>query len=798
MINVKIYIEGKQLNLISDETITLKSSVQNINDISKVFADLTQSFTVPASYENNKVFKHYYNADITGGFDARTKKSAQIYLNTELYKKGKIRLLSTSLENNKIVNYKIQFEGDVINVKDVLGDDKLNDLIFEDLNHEYNSDNIKEGLESSLFTGKIIYPLISPIRRFLYDSSDTVTSNDTQVNIHYNSGIADNSIKYTELKPAIKISEIINKIQDQYNLSFIGDFFVRDYYTSLYMWLNKDEGLLNTTSQTTSNIVNWDGGSSLYVDFTTNTYTPVLSSSAFLSYYVNTLSIVPSVGFEDIEYNIVILKNGIESSRLNNNTGSNNLNFTYYPFITGETLEANYTFFIECASTFTYTAVLNQNKVVEGTPSPTEITTASINTIVGTVEISKQMPNIKIYDFLVGIIKMFNISLTSDIDSNIIWEVLPEWYNKGKVIKNFEKYINVEKTIIKRGSLNNEFVFNFKEPKTLLAEQYNSNNGISYGDLEAKLTDEDGKILDGNKLEIKLPFENIIFERIIDSDTNIFTNLQYGYAVDKELNPVVTDPVLFYNNNLPIENIGFFDDTSTTINLNTSINIPSNNVNISDDTSQTNLFGSEISTYTFSLMNNSLYNRSYKDYVTDMFNNQRRQYINEAEIPAHILTNINLNDRLIILNRRYIINSINSELTTGKTKLELLNDIYNSGDLLTDTFYVTPKINFAKSSLETYTATVYSNKSINITNFDEGNGIFVTINSPQNVQNIATINYTVPANNTGANRIQSILFQDNNSLENVKLLITQQPTESVTFDSTQITFDNNILTFDNG
>ena len=66
------------------------------------------------------------------------------------------------------------------------------------------------------------------------------------------------------------------------------------------------------------------------------------------------------------------------------------------------------------------------------------------------------------------------------------------------------------------------------------------------------------------------------------------------------------------------------------------------------------------------------------------------------------------------------------------------------------------------------------------------------------MENIATINYTVPANNTGANRIQSILFQDNNSLENVKLLITQQPTESVTFDSTQITFDNNILTFDNG
>ena len=59
--NIDIYIEGKRLDLFEDENITINSSVQNINDISKVFTDFSQSFTVPASQNNNKIFKHYYN-----------------------------------------------------------------------------------------------------------------------------------------------------------------------------------------------------------------------------------------------------------------------------------------------------------------------------------------------------------------------------------------------------------------------------------------------------------------------------------------------------------------------------------------------------------------------------------------------------------------------------------------------------------------------------------------------------------------------------------------------------------------
>jgi hypothetical protein len=49
MNKVDLYVNGFRLDLFDDEEITINLSVQNVQDISKVFTDFTQGFTVPAS-----------------------------------------------------------------------------------------------------------------------------------------------------------------------------------------------------------------------------------------------------------------------------------------------------------------------------------------------------------------------------------------------------------------------------------------------------------------------------------------------------------------------------------------------------------------------------------------------------------------------------------------------------------------------------------------------------------------------------------------------------------------------------
>ena len=133
---IEIYIGSERLDLFKDEDVNIKLSVQNIKDISKLFADYTQNFSVPASRTNNAVFKHYYNADISGGFDASLRKSATILLDKEPFREGSVELLSVSLKNGVASSYEIVFFSAGVNLKDLFGEDDLTDLDLSAYDHE--------------------------------------------------------------------------------------------------------------------------------------------------------------------------------------------------------------------------------------------------------------------------------------------------------------------------------------------------------------------------------------------------------------------------------------------------------------------------------------------------------------------------------------------------------------------------------------------------------------------------------------------------------------------------------------
>jgi hypothetical protein len=158
---IQLYIEGQRVELFKDESITITDSIQNVKDIEKVFTAFTQSFSIPASKTNNKIFKHYYNFDITNGFDARKKVAATIELNSMPFQTGKIKLEGVDMKNNKPHTYRITFFGDIVDLKDNLGEAKLSDLNFPtslDLNYDATTIELKLGAAES--GTDIIAPLI--------------------------------------------------------------------------------------------------------------------------------------------------------------------------------------------------------------------------------------------------------------------------------------------------------------------------------------------------------------------------------------------------------------------------------------------------------------------------------------------------------------------------------------------------------------------------------------------------------------------------------------------------------------
>ncbi len=802
---VELFIEGVRIDLSDKEGINIKLNTQDINDISKVNAGYSKDFSVMASKVNNKFFKHYYNADITGGFDARTKKSATIYLDDLFFINGKIRLTSTTLENNLIVSYRIQFEGDVVNVKDLLGDRKLKDLDLSQLNHVYNSQNITAGLYSTNFkNGSVIYPLISSVNRWIYDSSDAFINTENTKNIHYNGSNEEQFIGYEELKPAVRLSDIIEEIQAENGLNFVGDFFNRDYYKNLYLWYSNNEGLIKLDGQSKEYLVDFNNGDTTFVNLTTNILTlewqplgafPLGNEQDALNIRMFMLLDAQS---KETPYNIYVTLNGTEIYREDNLTGDFNVTPKAFDIRREDYETGEVRFYIQSSQNIGFNFDINQKRFTRGVLVDIDVVTnANNNSVVGFVDLQAQAPDIKQIDLVTGLLKMFNIALTAQVDGSILWETLPEWYALGKEFKDFEQYVEVDKTIIKRGKLLNEFKFEYEEPQTILNIQYaknNANNQDPYGDYTKELKDENDNLLDGGKLDIKLPFEQIVYERLRDLATNNSISFQYGLSVDNSLNPVVPKPLLFYNTPNQCPPIGFRTEVGEVFRLIANLNTPNQNLSLTDNSQQSICFNADRSTYNFATMNRSLYNSFYSDYVNDLFSPQRRVYTFDAVIPNFILATINLNDRLIIGNKRYLINSINSNLTTQKTKLELINDIYTAGDLIGSQFYAKPTLINAVVIGGIYQSTIYTNKQTTLTLVDEGNGIFASIEGATTINGIVTKNFNVQGNGTGLQRQMSVLCD--NGTETFKIVILQEGTGTDDFDNTDLKWSNTNVTLD--
>ena len=144
------------------------------------YSQTTRSFSVPANDNNNAIFKHYYDAQIVNGFDARVKVEGRIEIGGVTLKKGKIQLNDVTLKSNVPTDYKLEFFGNTVKIKDLIGDDTLRNLDLSALDHDYTPATIKTGLEDGLFSGAIKYPLVSYNRRFLYNDVEQDTEEKTR------------------------------------------------------------------------------------------------------------------------------------------------------------------------------------------------------------------------------------------------------------------------------------------------------------------------------------------------------------------------------------------------------------------------------------------------------------------------------------------------------------------------------------------------------------------------------------------------------------------------------------------
>jgi hypothetical protein len=633
----------KRIELFNDEKISITSSIQNVNDISKVFTDYSQSFTIPASDNNNEIFRHWYENALDNGFDQRVRYRGYIEIDTQVFRTGLWQLESSTIKNNRVEDYKITFYGVLKSLTDKFGEDKLKDIAeLNDYTINYSGTTVQNKITTTS-DSDILFPLITSNRVWQYGGGGT---NDISQNSHH--------IHYNEISPALKIARIFDAIENKYNINFNGNFLTQSRFTKAYLWLKNKEAFSPLGQKKLIEFTSIVNNSSLTINndnyiLDINEYNNPGSSAYFYNGGAINITLSTSTNWQ-----VTIYKDDVQLY-LQSGTGTN-------VYVGVGDINGTFKVYLSTAQSCTYTGSISTSDTEYDYQNNSQNTFTSSATIIGgsitsNLDLPAFMPDMKVTDFFSGILKMFNLTAFSYDEETYTLEQLENWYYQGN-IKDYSEYC-VSDFEFERIKPYKKVNFNYEKSESLLNKSYSDANQKEYGDLSYPFN------TDGADYSVKLPFENIIFNKFTG------TNLQVGYAIKTDLTPYVPKPIILYQ----YENAScsFYFNDGTTTNHITNYNVMGQDVSYQNQIHTLN-FGVEFSSYTLNTVSNTLFKDYYFDYLNNLYSLKSRMVKVSMRLPYSELLALRLNDRIVIRDKRYIINSFTTDLDTFESKFELIQD----------------------------------------------------------------------------------------------------------------------------
>jgi hypothetical protein len=737
---------SKRIELFNDEKISVTSSIQNANDIGKVFTDYSQSFTIPASKNNNKIFKHWYESEVDNSFEHGKRYDGYIEINTVTFKKGNFQLEKANRKNGMIESYTITFYGNLTQLKDLFKDDKLNTLDYSSLNHTYNSTQVRNRIISSTSL-PVMYPLLGSAKKFEYKTGNTLED------ITLTTG----AVKWNELFPAIKLTDIITFIQNKYGITFTGSFLDLLQWTKLRLYCKNAEKLEVYTAPLKINFNTADadlisnGEVSLTDDWIKtkwNTYPAYLTNATSIKLPIRITPTVSTVKYKLFVYDTI---NGVKKlyNTYSDLIGTQTIYF-YEGIYADDHQVHQFDFYISSESAMTFTSYVDRDYRTGNFYNHKTMYQSTSQTTVSNIPIKDFVPDITVSDFITGLIKMFNLMIVPT--SKTSFELIPlELYYQAGNVNDVTKYIRSEEADIERPKLFKSINFQYEKSSNILNNAFYTINNLEYGDLVLNNDNTN----ENQSYEIKLPFENVLFEK-----TKLY-NFETATFIDKDLKPYTPKPVFIYENGLQsVSSYPIYLTTETTPATMSNYNRFSNEYN-SVPTDFNYLISSNFGEYQSPWYNvnasRGLYYRHYKNYIANLYNPKTRIVKVKAVIPDMVLSTLKLNDRLIIRDKRYIINQFTSDLTTGETDFELIND-YRGADAASTVGY---KFSSSDAIMVDNTAksvdyVIYLNEYDSFDILPDTGNVFVRWSD--STDNIADTNLlvTVDANATGLDRNETI------------------------------------------
>lgn len=252
MIGLRTTISGTTyyVDMFEDVEVKLNLSFAEIQNITLRNSTYSNTFYVPGSKENNKIFQYFFNINAAfTDFDVRRKMDAILTYDGWDLMAGYVRLNFVNIENRNII-YNLTFYSDFGNLVGDIGDKFMRELDLSDLSHPFNTpqvilDSLKDPDlvaptgTTAYETGKTYWLLAN--YGYEYDEDGELNANATPI-IDYQDGgtpgyfdYIGTPVRYYYFKPTIQIKELYEKIFNQAGYEIQSDFFDTAYFKRFYL-----------------------------------------------------------------------------------------------------------------------------------------------------------------------------------------------------------------------------------------------------------------------------------------------------------------------------------------------------------------------------------------------------------------------------------------------------------------------------------------------------------------------------------------------------------------------------------
>lgn len=532
----EVWIENYRLDISNEISSLITFELDNIRNFAERGTSWSKTIVLPGTANNNKLFGHIFqigqsnvhNPDANNvGYNFNASKSARALIFQDQFQtfKGVLRLMQINITNGK-PEYEVAVFGELAGLNVSLSSGKLEDLDFSAYDHPYNETNIVASWDAAPGTG-YFYPLIDY-------GQVSVDKHDWDIRA---------------FRPALFVREYIDKMFTDAGYRWSSALFNTDRFKRLVIPQNKKllSKLQRTDLLDTSITSSQSGVSEIEFDVITSTHFNLSVFNRHINYAFATpisgdMRLRIGGSFRDRDITISLFKNGVSifnQSYVFSGTFANFFSIDqtlHQSFVNGDVYRV--------IITWTDTGGLPGHTI-----SNAQVTVLSDDLIDSPIayntalEVNQMIPkNIRQIDFLVSIVKLFNLYVYEDrFDSRLIY-ITPyvDFYSTSSLDSVDWTYkLNRDKAIkIKPMSELNAKIYSFKyKPDSdyygeLYRRRYNEGYGDYKFDSEFEFSAQEKSLelifsataLVGYNLEDKVI--STLFKKSNDIEESIDTNIR--------------------------------------------------------------------------------------------------------------------------------------------------------------------------------------------------------------------------------------------------------------------------------